>query len=89
MVDFDSLNKGTVPTVIPFPAGLSRPDQTRDWANSLASAVAFAGLTHTPKSRRLTRSRSQMGWGVVKLEAGETRSGGSTGCTQYNVMLRS
>ena len=32
---------------------------------------------HTSKSRRLTRSRSQMGWGVVKLEAGKIRSGES------------
>ena len=32
---------------------------------------------NTSKCRRLTRSRSQIGWGVVKLEAGETRSGES------------
>ena len=28
LTDFDSSAKGTVPTVIPFPAGLARPDQT-------------------------------------------------------------
>ena len=32
--------------MITFPPGLARPDQTRDWANSLASVVAQAGLTH-------------------------------------------
>ena len=51
LTDFDSSAKGTVPTVIPFPAGLSRPDQARDWANSLASAVAYAGLTHVANAK--------------------------------------
>ena len=51
LTDFEALPKTSPTTLIPFPPGLARPDQTRDWANSLASVVAQAGLTHVANAR--------------------------------------
>ena len=46
MTETNDVKSVAVPSVKPFPPGLARPDQTRDWATSLLSAVAAAGLTH-------------------------------------------
>ena len=45
MTETNDVKSVAVPSVKPFPPGLARPDQTRDWATSLLSAVAAAGLT--------------------------------------------
>ena len=51
MTETNDVKNVAVPSVKPFPPGLARPDQTRDWATSLLSAVAAAGLTHISNAR--------------------------------------
>ena len=51
MTETNDVKSTAVPSVKPFPPGLARPDQTRDWATSLLSAVAAMGLTHISNAR--------------------------------------
>ena len=51
LTDYEALLQTSPSTLIPFPSGLARPDQTRDWANSLASVVAQHGLTHVANAK--------------------------------------